>query len=334
LWRQWSSCISWRYFYCYPKHKMHGQKKVKEGEIDQAKKIALAKKIEKYSQLMALSLAKRKAREFTEESLDLTTQLLSINPEFYTMWNFRREILLDFFEKQATESTDQENPVKGKDKQSILLGELRFTEGAVASHPKSYWIWNHRTWATQCLGNQCDWKRELELCNKFLDFDCRNFHCWNYRRYVSQQGNVLTLDDFKYTTKKIEQNFSNYSAWHRRSTLFRLLYETKEDLLHALTEEFEFVKQAFYTEPADQSAWFYHRWLRAAGASFDTLKNELQMCNELLEIEPESKWVLLTKVFILREMKQDSEEEMKQILEKLQQIDPDRSCFYKQFSFH
>jgi len=251
--------------------------------------------------------------------LNSRQKLLEINPEFYTIWNFRREILQHLF---------QFNEPQEKWKPSALQKELGFTEKAIASHPKSYWAWNHRVWITEVLGESCDWNQEIRLCHQMLEFDSRNFHCWKYRSYVVQKGKISPKEEFVFTKNKIEQNFSNYSAWHRRSVIFPQVsgYDSEQ-----LIKEFEFVVQALFTDPADQSAWFYHRWLRSkisSDTSQQVLEQELSTCNELLEIEPESKWALLTKVFILRELKNE-QDQIDAILQQLQQLDPNRKAFYQ-----
>lgn len=51
-------------------------------------------------------------------------------------------------------------------------------------------------------------------------------HGWGYRRYVIDEmirGQVDTQEidksEYEYTSTKIKQSFSNYSAWHYRSKL-------------------------------------------------------------------------------------------------------------------
>ncbi|XVE60610.1 hypothetical protein DITRI_Ditri05aG0142100 [Diplodiscus trichospermus] len=72
-------------------------------------------------------------------------------------------------------------------------------------------------------------------------------------------------DELKYTENMIYTNFSNYSAWHNRSVLLSTLLEKKaEGFLskeNVLPEEYEFIHQAIFTDPDDQSGWFYHLWL-------------------------------------------------------------------------
>lgn len=160
-------------------------------------------------------------------------------------------------------------------------------------------------------------------------------HCWNYRRFVIKKAGIAPTREIELSTKLIEENFSNFSAWHHRSIF--IMEQYKDD--HAsykekILEELDYVKQAFYTEPDDQSAWIYHRWLLSISKKIDSQNhrdvvcNELSACKELLEIEQDSKWTMLTIVFLLLELN-DSPAEVQDLVKKLQNVDPMREAYYK-----
>lgn len=58
---------------------------------------------------------------------------------------------------------------------------------------------------------------------------CYVVHGWNYRRYVvnhlkqtaenEEEVSKIIAQEYEFTTRKINQSFSNYSAWHQRSKL-------------------------------------------------------------------------------------------------------------------
>jgi len=222
-------------------------------------------------------------------------------------------------------------------------------------HPKVYWIWNHRRW---CLENvpegppedaqgwkKANWAKELSTVERMLDADPRNFHAWVYRRYVLASLPVRRPDasELAYTTNKIESNFSNFSAWHQRSKVLSLMWENGQlDEQRAKDEEFEFVKQAMYVDPNDQSAWIYHRWLIGSGDNKALVQREIAVIEELSLVEPGSKWCLESLVYyktLLMDLHTSQEateeravltEQCLEILRKLEGIDPQRRRRYQE----
>jgi len=310
-------------FFC---HLMHGiKRRVKStGEIENERKEQEKKKIAQFCDLSSQFEKLREADARSEQLLDITKKLLEVGTEFYTLWNCRREV---FQSLQQSKNADEMETLYDK--------ELKFLEQSIASSPKSYWCWKHRVWITSQMKN-CNWERELKLCGKLLELDERNFHCWNYRRYVSSKANKTWTEEFAFTTKKIEDNFSNYSAWHQRSVILDHHFKLNDtDALALIKQEFELVQNAFYTEPNDQSAWFYHRWLTdkvevlaiTEDQKTSLLQQEVTMCENLLEIEPNCKWALLTKTLLQGKLNKSQPNEAD--LDHLQKIDPLRSQYYQ-----
>lgn len=256
----------------------------------EARKAKLEKdkvKTRHYRRLTKKLLDGKHHHDYSQQALSDTTELLQLNPEFNTMWNYRRNILLALF--ASGELT----------KAATLEGDLRMVMAQLKAYPKCYWIWNHRYWCLQQLQQDgiADWEFELKIVSKLLELDSRNFHGWHYRRYVvenmesnavakedTREGKLtreveIALGEFQYTTAKINKNISNFSAWHNRTKLVEKIFgllrdlgtgsrqsitgntELFEDPVVLFNHDIQLVKTGMYMDADDSSVWLYMQWL-------------------------------------------------------------------------
>lgn len=221
---------------------MHNRLKVRTSEAQKAAADReKAKKLELYQKSMKDVFERRSRNEYDNLALESTEGLLRANPDIVTLWNYRKEILLNL------------NPLK-----EIIIDELYLTEKCLQVNPKSYSAWFHRNWVLENIDPSPDWKKELSLCTKYLKMDERNFHCWDYRQIVASKCQEPNENELKFTMEMIESNFSNYSAWHYRSKLYSAAGKDEES---TKISELSLVESAAFTDPSDQSAWIYQRWL-------------------------------------------------------------------------
>lgn len=293
---------------------MHGRKK---SDLPQTKeeKDAVQAKISNYMKVIGAIRHKRAAGEMDEEYKGLLGKLLRLHPDFYSMWNFRKEAVL---QEIGRIGEDRSNSSEGRDKAlgAVYEEELALSVDCIKRNPKSYPAWHHHKWALEkgldFLGGSAILKEDLALCGSFLELDGRNFHCWAHRMWVAEKMGLSASDNLDFTTTKIMQNFSNYSAFHVRSKMLpRIVQEDGCDRWHLLQRELDITHDAMFTEPADQSVWWYYHflltWAEGAGDGREdiyanVLRDERYTLRDLVEVEGRCKWAELALLLVTKRL--------------------------------
>jgi geranylgeranyl transferase type-2 subunit alpha len=208
-------------------------------------------------------------RQYTLEVLELTSKLLKKNPEYYTIWNVRRRLLIyGLFSKpsdSSSPSTESQNtsPTATTKTSSENLSSSTATSSSVSNttpqnpssqnhgkngttldlikadldwlfpimikYPKCYWIWNYRLWL-------------LQQANERLDPDVAR-ELWN--RELVLVGKMLVRDS------------RNFHGWGYRRIVVSELESAKLNGKSMVESEFEYTTKVIHGDKglSNFSAW-------------------------------------------------------------------------------
>jgi protein farnesyltransferase/geranylgeranyltransferase type-1 subunit alpha len=212
---------------------------------------------EKYSEAMSYLRAVMSQNECSDRCLDLTEDIISMNPAHYTVWLYRGKILREL----------------NKD----VYAELRWLEAVSFKHLKNYQIWHHRQVLMSSLPTMPP--GEIPFLTRILALDAKNYHVWSYRQWLCTHfaSSVLSSSaELASTEALIREDVRNNSAWNHRYFLcfgadeLRLGTEearkvADEDLID---REVEYTKAKIRLAPQNQSPWNYLKGvLRRGGRS-------------------------------------------------------------------
>ncbi|PMD53478.1 geranylgeranyl transferas-like protein type II alpha subunit [Hyaloscypha bicolor E] len=187
----------------------HGVPRVAETtQRTEAQRLEEERQIREYRDLEDLITTKIAERQYTLEVLELTSKLLKKNPEYYTIWNVRRRLLIyGLFSKpsvssshsteslntslidttkassenssfstttsSAASTTIPQNPVSPNHGRNgttldLIKADLEFMFPIMMKYPKCYWLWNYRLWLLQEANERLEPEVARELWKREL----------------------------------------------------------------------------------------------------------------------------------------------------------------------
>ncbi|KAJ3010761.1 UNVERIFIED_CONTAM: CAAX geranylgeranyltransferase alpha subunit [Siphonaria sp. JEL0065] len=226
---------------------------------------------QEYSKAMDYFRACARTNEKSQRVLDLTSEIIDLNPAHYTVWKVRQESLVAL----------------GSD----LRKELEYTTTVGLEHHKNYQVWHHREVIVTLIGLDLDViAKEKKYINDQFEIDAKNYHAWSYRQWLVRKFNAWEqeLEDID---NLIEQDCRNNSAWNHRYFYFTSRPEGFD--ADSLSKEIQFSLDHVRKTPNNESPWNY---LKGPEVSEQVLNASVQDVKILIT---ENEFVLHGATFLL-----------------------------------
>lgn len=252
-----------------------------------------------------------------QHELELTAVLFHRDERNFHCWSYRRFVVSCCLWWHATPTT----PIPATTPSSTN------DSGTWTSLPNGEWILPTTNVATQDrairMGAQLGRSRTLQWNGtiehsygaKSVTQSCLE------RTTAAAAARAVVQTEWDFCGRKIRDNFSNCSAVHYRSKLLPLLFvvvPTTDSTTNSISmesiiaSEFDLVANAIFTEPDDQTAWWYQRFL------LDFMKEQLSQSSSSTSLNSPESWyfvnVLEPHITQLRELQQEMENRSKWVL--------------------
>ena len=209
---------------------------------------------EEYAETMSYLRAVMAANEFSPRVLDLTEDLIDMNPAHYTVWLYRAQCLFAL--------------------NSDLREELEWLNETALAHQKNYQIWHHRHLILDKLG-ECE--GEAEFVERMFEKDAKNYHVWSYRQWLVKRFGLWEKGELEFTEKMLREDVRNNSAWNHR---WFVVNGREAEGVPGVTDagirerETKFAQDAIAKVAQNQSPWNYLRGIiKRSGIQLAELKD-------------------------------------------------------------
>ncbi|KAF2222138.1 hypothetical protein BDZ85DRAFT_314528 [Elsinoe ampelina] len=218
---------------------------------------------EGYAEAMSYLRAVMAANEMSERALDLTEDIISLNPAHYTVWLYRAKIL-------SSLNLD-------------LNEEITWLNNIALRHQKNYQIWHHRQYLLDRIGNA---DGEIAFVNRMLAGDAKNYHVWSYRQWLVRRFGLWDTNELEETALFVAADVRNNSAWNHR---FFIVNGSEDGQgvkdQNVFEREVAFAKEAIRKAPQNQSPWAYLKGTVERAKGKDGSKQLVEFCGEFVDLD-------------------------------------------------
>ncbi|KAK4204785.1 putative geranylgeranyl transferase type-2 subunit alpha [Triangularia verruculosa] len=274
-------------------------------------------RIQKYRDLESQLRKLVSASDYARDTFDLTTKLLKLNPEYYTVWNVRRRTLISglFSRRSDGSSCWRGCSSSSRCDTTTTCSAASLSSSLTRTPPSQASPTTGRSGTTADEGVAPDeeaQKKDLEIIKSELYFTIplllespKCYWIWSYRLWILDQSILLLpveiakkiwQEELGLASKMLTKDRRNFHAWgYRRHVVSQL--ESKELGGESLVEsEFAYTDRMIRVDLSNFSAWHSRstlipRLLDERGAGERERRNfldaELNQIREALNVGPE-----------------------------------------------